>query len=103
MLSDEIKNKIRGNLKNVCDPELNISVIDLGIIYDIYEKDGKIEIKMTLTSPICPYGKTLMEQVKAKCDEIVGVENTQIKLVWHPRWDPRTMATEEAKFKLGLI
>lgn len=103
MLTDDIKNRIKDNLKNVVDPELNISVVDLGIIYDIYEKDSKIEIKMTLTSPICPYGKTLMEQVKTKCDEVVGEGNTQIKLVWHPRWDPRTMATEEARFKLGLI
>ncbi len=103
MLTEEIKNKIIDNLKQVTDPELNINVVDLGIIYDIYEKEGKIEIKMTLTSPICPYGKTLMEQVKIKTDEIVGYGRSHIKLVWTPRWDPRIMATEEAKFKLGLI
>lgn len=103
MLTEEIKNNIKKALQQISDPELNINVIDLGIIYDIYEKDGKTEIKMTLTSPICPYGKTLIEQVKAKSDEVVGGGNTQIKLVWTPRWDPRTMASEEAKFKLGLI
>lgn len=103
MLTEETKTKIKDNLTSVADPELNINVVDLGIIYDIYEKDNKTEIKMTLTSPICPYGKTLMEQVKMKSDEVVGQGNTQIKLVWLPRWDPRTMATEEARFKLGLI
>ncbi len=103
MITEEVKEKIKNKLKEVADPELNINVIDLGIIYDIYEKDGKVEIKMTLTSPICPYGKTLMEQVKTKADEIVGNGNTQIKLVWTPRWDPRKMATDEAKFKLGIL
>lgn len=103
MLTEEIKDKIKNNLKQVADPELNISVIDLGIIYDIYEKDDKVEIKMTLTSPICPYGKTLIEQVKVKCDEVVGNGKTQVKLVWSPRWDPKTMASQEAKFKLGIL
>lgn len=103
MLSEQIKERIKDNLKLVKDPELDINVIDLGIIYDIYEKDGKVEIKMTLTSPICPYGKTLIEQVKIKTEEIVGEGNALMKLVWTPRWDPRTMATEQAKFKLGLL
>jgi metal-sulfur cluster biosynthetic enzyme len=102
-MEKDLKEKIKSNLTKVTDPELKVNVVDLGLIYDIYEKEGTIIIKMTLTSPICPYGKTLLEQVKKCSDEIVGEGKTQIKLVWTPRWDPRTMATEEAKFKLGII
>ncbi len=90
-------------LKPICDPELGISVVDLGLIYDIQVDGPNVKIQMTLTSPICPWGPELLDQVKQTVESLPFVQKAEIELVWSPPWDPRTMASEEAKMLLGLF
>jgi metal-sulfur cluster biosynthetic enzyme len=91
-------------LKPVVDPEMNVSIVDLGLVYDVEaeEDDSKLLIKMTLTSPMCPVGPQIMGAVHSTALQIEGVEDVDIQLVWAPPWDPRTMATDDVKMMLGI-
>ncbi len=100
MTRDEILEK----LKPVADPELGISIVDLGLVYGVeIEEDGRrVTVFMTLTTPMCPYGPALVNEVRAIVAALPGVEEANVKLVWEPAWDPRTMASDEAKDRLML-
>ncbi|MDH4157330.1 MAG: metal-sulfur cluster assembly factor [candidate division Zixibacteria bacterium] len=90
-------------LKPVLDPEIRIGVVDLGLVYDVVvEEDGKVAIKMTLTTPACPYGEMLLTMVHRAAEGVEGVTGVQVTLVWDPVWDPREMASDIAKDMLGI-
>ena len=94
--------EVREALLDVVDPELGIDVVNLGLIYDVAVTDNNIGVRMTLTSPGCPVGPMLQSQVYGVCAGLPGARNVQVDLVWTPPWDPRTMASEEAKDTLGI-
>jgi metal-sulfur cluster biosynthetic enzyme len=89
-------------LKVVTDPEIGIDLVNLGLIYDVAVNDDNITVKMTLTGPGCPVGPMLQSQVYGVAAGLPGARNVQVDLVWTPPWDPRTMASEEAKDILGI-
>lgn len=91
-------------LRPIIDPEIRLSIVDLGLIYDVHVAgEGKfVEIRMTLTTPMCPYGPMLMTQVQDVANTLPGVQDAKIVLVWEPPWDPRTMASDFAKDKLNI-
>lgn len=90
-------------LMPVQDPEIRIGIVDLGLIYDIIvEDDNTVVIKMTLTTPSCPYGEMLIAQVQDLVSRVPGVKEAKIDLVWEPIWDPREMASDYAKDQLGI-
>ena len=90
-------------LKSVQDPEIRIGVVDLGLVYDVVvEEDGKVAIKMTLTTPACPYGEMLLTMVHRAAEEVEGVTGVQVTLIWDPVWDPKEMASDTAKDMLGI-
>jgi metal-sulfur cluster biosynthetic enzyme len=97
---DDVMNALRP----VMDPEIGLSVVDLGLIYgvDISEDGKKVEVSMTLTSPMCPYGPHLVAAAETAVASVAGVEESKVQLVWVPRWDPREHASEEAKAYLGI-
>ena len=85
-------------LKKVTDPELGLDIYTLELIYDITIKnDDSVVVKMTLTSPMCPYGPSLMKDVKDKLKQ-KGFKNPEIDLVFEPMWVP----SEKVKMLLGL-
>jgi metal-sulfur cluster biosynthetic enzyme len=95
--------EIKENLKQVIDPEIGLSVVDLGLIYDIDIKPkGLVKVSMTLTTPACPYGPELVDAVKIATDILDEVEKTDVKVVWDPPWDPAEMASDYAKDELGI-
>ncbi len=97
------KEEIIAALKLVHDPEINLSIIDLGLVYDIHvEPEGKVQIKMTLTTPACPYGEILVGQAHRAVAELEGVKEVEINLVWDPPWDPKEMCSDTAKDVLGI-
>ena len=105
MLTEEM---IRTALKNVIDPEIGLDIVNLGLIYrvDILE-DGKIvDLDMTLTTPACPAGPQIIEQVKREVgvlgDVYKNLEDVRVNLVWTPCWSPALM-TEEARDQLGFF
>jgi metal-sulfur cluster biosynthetic enzyme len=93
-----------GALKPIVDPELRVSVVDLGLIYGVaIEDDGRsVMVRMTLTTPMCPYGPMLVGQVQDVVSCLPGVIEGRVTLVWEPPWDPRAMASDEAKDILNL-
>lgn len=99
--------KVGEALQPVQDPEIHMSVVDLGLIYgaevqEAPEGGARVKVKMSLTSPACPYGPMLMASVHGAVAKIPGVRDVDVDLSFKPTWDPRTMATEEAKDQLGL-
>lgn len=87
--------------ENVIDPEIGINVVDLGLVYEVGVKDAIAEITMTLTTPACPLGPYLDQEVKMAVQEVPGVDDVKVNLVWTPPWDP-SMMTEDAKLELGF-
>ena len=73
-------------LNNVIDPELGVGIVDLGLVYDVEIKDGRAKITMTFTSMGCPVGPSIISQVEETAEEIPGVEEVSINLVWEPAW-----------------
>ncbi|HEY9679538.1 MAG TPA: iron-sulfur cluster assembly protein [Drouetiella sp.] len=94
---------VRENLRNVVDPELGVSIIDLGLVYGIEVKDNNVNVKMTLTSPACPVGAVIQAQAHSAVKKLPWAQEVKVELVWSPRWDPRLMASEDAKMELGIL
>jgi metal-sulfur cluster biosynthetic enzyme len=90
-------------LKAVYDPEIGINIVDLGLVYGATVEDTTITIDMTLTSPACPLAGVIEAQANAiLTSNFEDVDEVKIHLVWKPKWDPRTMASEDAKLELGI-
>ena len=88
-------------LTNVIDPELGLDFVELGLVYEVLVDDGDVEITFTLTSPGCPIGPQVTEQMKEFVGEVPGVESVQAHMVFTPPWTPDLMS-EDAKFALGF-
>lgn len=97
------KDEILAKLTEVEDPELALSVVDLGLIYDVALFEGGIvRLAMTLTTPGCPYGPELVAQVEKAAGELEGVQDVEVEIVWDPPWNPVEMASEYARDVLGI-
>ena len=97
------KKEIIEALKPIQDPEIRIGIVDLGLIYDVdVNEKGEVKVKMTLTTPACPYGDLLISMTKRVVNQMEGVTSSEIILVWDPPWDPKEMASDLAKDQLGL-
>ena len=98
----EIKEKVITEIKKIYDPEIPVNIYELGLIYDVtVDKDNKVYIKMTLTSPNCPVAESLPNEVKNSVKEIKEVIEVDLDLVWDPPWD-KSMMSEAAKLELNL-
>jgi len=91
-------------LRPVKDPELNVSIVELGLVRGItvHDDTGKVDIDLTLTSPMCPLGPEIMAAAKGAAERVPGVSEAAINLVWSPLWDPRVDCSEDAKAELGI-
>ena len=97
------KDEILEVLRPVQDPEIRIGIVDLGLVYDVLiADDGGVKVKMTLTSPGCPYGEMLMASAHRAVESLEGVSNVEIILVWDPPWNPEEMCSDPAKDQLGI-
>lgn len=93
----ELKVKIRENLKTVYDPELNINVVDLGLIYDIDVPEPRTaRIQMTLTTPGCPLHDSIVSGIKYCVEGMEEIDIADVELTWEPAWTPDKM-TEDGK------
>jgi len=94
-------------LKTVFDPEIPVNVVDLGLIYTCEEQPlpaggHRVEIKMSMTAPGCGMGDVLREDAIARVQEVPGVAEVDVELVWDPPWDPSRMS-EAARLELGML
>ena len=95
------KEQVVDILKKVYDPEIQYDIWSLGLVYNIEINGNKVKILMTLTSPMCPYGPQLMDDVRRQVSAIEGVGEVELELTFSPAWSPEKM-TEEAKIALGI-
>ncbi|HMV33748.1 MAG: iron-sulfur cluster assembly protein [Gemmatimonadales bacterium] len=83
---------VRKALRGVKDPELNLNVVDIGLIYDITVSEaGDVHVNMTLTSPGCPSGPEIVGDVKRAIEDLEGVNSVSVEIVWEPYWTPERM------------
>ena len=100
--SEEIGVSVREQLKKVLDPELGVSIVDLGLIYGIVvSKEGVCTITMTLTTIGCPLFGQIQKEIEDRVMEVPEIEDIKIDLTFDPPWSADKM-TEEAKIQLGL-
>jgi metal-sulfur cluster biosynthetic enzyme len=93
---------LREALKDVFDPELRMSIMELGLVYDVAIDGGKVHVTYTLTSPGCPLGPVIDGQIQDVLMDVPGVKEVISELTFNPPWDPRTMASDEVKMQLGI-
>ncbi len=96
------KEDVIAALETVVDPELNLDIWNLGLIYNVEVAESKVNIDLTLTSPMCPVGPLIMTNTKEAVNALDGVEETNIELVWDPPWDMEMMS-DDLKFMLGKM
>lgn len=90
-------------LRNIYDPEIPVSIYELGLIYEVnVSEDGKVEITMTLTAPNCPIADDIVRDVQEQVALVTGVTSANVNLVFDPPWS-KDMMSEEAKLELGFL
>ncbi len=92
--------EVRDALSNVIDPELGLDFVELGLVYDIEVEGGTVNVTFTLTTPACPIGPMVTEQMKEFVGDLEGVDEVVPTMVFSPPWTPERMS-EDAKFALG--
>ena len=88
-------------LKTVYDPEIPVNIVDLGLIYDVQVNEKDVYVQMTLTFPGCGMGPFIAQQAEWAIQDIEGVEEVEIELVFDPPWSP-DLISEEARSQLGI-
>src|ERR671932_2940053 len=91
---------VEAALTNVIDPELGLDFVELGLIYEVEVDGGAVHVTFTLTSPGCPIGPQVTDQIKEYVGELDGVEQVDATMTFSPPWTP-DMMSEDAKFALG--
>lgn len=102
MDTEELEKQAWENIEKVEDPELGISIVGLGLVYNIKANHSTLEVTMTLTSMGCPAGPMIKNDVIQAGMLTEGIEDVKVEFVWTPKWDPNIMATEDAKMELGI-
>jgi len=85
------EDQVKLALRRVKDPDLNLNILDLGLVYGIEVDGTKVKVDMTLTSPGCPSGPEIMGNAEQEIKSLPGVENVEMNLVWTPFWTPEKM------------
>ena len=99
VLTEEL---VREKLVDVFDPELRMSIVELGLIYDVGVAEGNVKVVYTLTSQACPLGPIIDGQIQNILADLPGVKEVETEVTFNPPWDPRTMASDEVKMQLGI-
>ena len=99
---EELKGRIMTALEQVIDPELNIDIVNLGLVYAIELMDeNRCVIKLTLTTMGCPLADTITNDIMTAMQSIPEITSTEVKLVWYPAWDTSRMS-RYARISLGV-
>lgn len=101
-MKKELEDKIVTELKTVYDPEIPVNIYDLGLIYNLKDEDGIVDVEMTLTAPGCPVADQIVAEVKQKVELVDEIKEAKVNLVFDPPWN-MDMMTEEAKLELGML
>ncbi len=97
------EDNVKETLRQVDDPELGINIVDLGLVYEVHvEEEKNVQVVMTLTTPFCPIGPSIKQQItQVLKKDVVGVEKVDVQFTFNPPWD-KEMMSEDAKLELGI-
>ena len=95
------KEAVMKQLKEVKDPEIGINLVDLGLIYGVRIGKGMVVVDMTFTSPACPVGPYILNEIESAVKSIPGVSGVTVNIVWEPMWSPEKLS-DEARAALGI-
>jgi len=100
---ESLRDRVIAVLKSCYDPEIPVNIYDLGLIYDVDvdEAASKVEIRMTLTSPMCPVAEILPPEVESKVRALDEVKEATVEVTWDPPWNPGMMS-EAARLELNM-
>jgi metal-sulfur cluster biosynthetic enzyme len=93
--------QILDELRQVYDPEIPVNIVDLGLVYEVKVDGPSCNIRMTLTSQMCPEARTIPEVVKRRVSLIAGMKECQVDIVWDPPWTPQKISAEGRRI-LGI-
>ena len=100
---DELRSNVVAALRTIYDPEVPVNIYDLGLIYELdLDADGRVDIRMTLTTPGCPVAASFPQTVEQRIYEVPGVNEVRVELVWDPPWTMDRLS-EDTKLQLGLL
>jgi FeS assembly SUF system protein len=100
---DQLRANVVAALRTIYDPEIPVNIFDLGLIYELdIGADGRVDVRMTLTAPGCPVAATFPDTVEQRLQEVPGVNEARVELVWEPAWSPERLS-EDAKLQLGML
>lgn len=99
----DLESNVIEAIRQCYDPEIPVNIYDLGLIYQVdVQPSGEVDVKMTLTSPMCPVAGTLPPEVEQRVRDVPGVTDASVEVVWDPPWNP-DMMSEAAKLDLGFF
>lgn len=93
---------IRDALRPIEDPEMGLSIVELGLVRDIHVSQRYVQVELTLTSPSCPWAPQLVRAVELAVVDAAPDRKPVVELVWDPPWDPHRDPTEDARAELGI-
>jgi len=100
--TESLRDRVIDVLRTCYDPEIPVNIYELGLIYEVtVSPSNAVQIRMTLTSPMCPVAGTLPPEVEEKVGALAGVGEAKVEVVWDPPWNP-SMMTEAARLELNL-
>ncbi len=103
MTKQKLGDEIITVLDNIFDPEIPVSIYELGLIYDVkISEKNDVKVIMTLTSPSCPVAESMPEEIKEAVQKIKNVKSVEVEVTFEPPWD-KSMMSEEAKLELGFL
>ncbi len=98
------KDELLDRIRPVIDPELGFSIVDLGLVYEaVHNADGSVDVTMTLTTPMCPLGPQIANEVIDTLQADEQITSARLHWSFEPPWNPHEMASEEVKWGLGLF
>jgi len=102
-VQEQLKELVINNLRRVYDPEINLNIYDLGLIYKVeVTDDADVNVLMTLTSPNCPAAEILPMEAEFAARSVPGVNAVKLRLTFSPPWNPDNIS-DEAKYQLGIL
>lgn len=93
--------EVKTLLREVIDPEIGVNIVDLGLVYGVAVDGSKVKVTMTLTTPGCPYGPQLLQEVNYILRNSKGVSEVDVEITWDPPWS-MDMVSEEVRLDMGL-
>lgn len=90
--ADDLRARALDALRGVIDPEIGLDIVELGLVYDVEVRGANVFVRMTMTTPACPMGESIVADADLQLRAVDGVDDVAVDLVWDPPWTPERMS-----------